>query len=171
MRETHRPRGNPLFDDLDADFGADTAPDPAVDAAGDTNADPDSRSQGFGEAGETWGASDEGFARSRRSRRPPPTSSRESMLGRSASANPLVDALMEAGPETAEHLLRAMEELLLAAQTVVQAAERGVGEQRGSGEQRAASERRGTGAEGPTTSDGESPGGAATGGFSSIHLD
>ncbi len=167
MRETHRPRGNPLFDDLDADFGADFGADTAPDPTAATSSS---------EAGETSGASDEGFARSRRSRRPPPTSSRasvsgKSVSGKSASANPLVDALMEAGPETAEHLLRAMEELLLAAQTVVQAAERGVGEQRGSGEQRAASERRGTGGEGPTTSDGESPGGAATGGFSSIHLD
>lgn len=41
----------------------------------------------------------------------------------------LVNALIEAGPETAEHVVRAAQELLLAAQTVVDAAEKAVHEQ------------------------------------------
>ena len=42
----------------------------------------------------------------------------------------LVNALLEAGPEVAEHVVRAAQELLLAAQTVVEAAEQAVEEQR-----------------------------------------
>jgi hypothetical protein len=42
----------------------------------------------------------------------------------------LVNALLDAGPEVAEHVVRAAQELLLAAQTVVEAAERAVEEQR-----------------------------------------
>ncbi len=42
----------------------------------------------------------------------------------------LVNALLEAGPEVAEHVVRAAQELLLAAQAVVDAAERAVEEQR-----------------------------------------
>ena len=41
----------------------------------------------------------------------------------------LVNALIEAGPEAAEHVVRAAQELLLAAQTVVDAAEKAVHEQ------------------------------------------
>jgi hypothetical protein len=41
-----------------------------------------------------------------------------------------VNALLEAGPDVAEHVVRAAQELLLAAQTVVEAAERAVEEQR-----------------------------------------
>jgi hypothetical protein len=42
----------------------------------------------------------------------------------------LVNALLEAGPEVADHVVRAAQELLLAAQVVVDAAERAVDEQR-----------------------------------------
>jgi hypothetical protein len=41
----------------------------------------------------------------------------------------LVNALLEAGPDVAEHVVRAAQELLLAAQTVVDAAQRAVEEQ------------------------------------------
>ena len=50
---------------------------------------------------------------------PPPT-----------SVESLVNALLEAGPEVADHVVRAAQELLLAAQAVVDAAERAVDEQR-----------------------------------------
>lgn len=43
----------------------------------------------------------------------------------------LVNALLEAGPDVAEHVVRAAQELLLAAQAVVDAAERAVDEQKG----------------------------------------
>jgi len=42
----------------------------------------------------------------------------------------LVNALLESGPEVAEHVVRAAQELLLAAQAVVDAAEHAVEEQR-----------------------------------------
>ncbi len=42
----------------------------------------------------------------------------------------LVNALLEAGPEVADHVVRAAQELLLAAQAVVDAAERAVDEQK-----------------------------------------
>ncbi|HSO97073.1 MAG TPA: hypothetical protein VLV81_13655 [Acidimicrobiia bacterium] len=42
----------------------------------------------------------------------------------------LVNALLEAGPEVAEHVVRAAQELVLAAQAVVDAAERAVDEQK-----------------------------------------
>jgi hypothetical protein len=41
----------------------------------------------------------------------------------------LVNALLEAGPEVAEHVVRAAQELLLAAQAIVDAAEHAVHEQ------------------------------------------
>jgi hypothetical protein len=41
----------------------------------------------------------------------------------------LVSSLLEAGPEVAEHVVRAAQELLLAAQVIVDAAERAVQEQ------------------------------------------
>jgi hypothetical protein len=46
------------------------------------------------------------------------------------SVESLVNALLEAGPEVADHVVRAAQELLLAAQAVVDAAERAVDEQR-----------------------------------------
>jgi len=49
----------------------------------------------------------------------PPPSATESLVG----------ALLEAGPEVAEHVVRAAQELLLAAQVIVDAAERAVQEQ------------------------------------------
>jgi len=49
----------------------------------------------------------------------PPPSATESLVG----------ALLEAGPEVAEHVVRAAQELLLAAQAIVDAAERAVQEQ------------------------------------------
>jgi hypothetical protein len=42
----------------------------------------------------------------------------------------LVNAMLESGPEVAEHVVRAAQELLLAAQTIVDAAERAIDEQR-----------------------------------------
>jgi hypothetical protein len=42
----------------------------------------------------------------------------------------LVNALLDAGPEVADHVVRAAQELLLAAQAIVDAAERAVDEQR-----------------------------------------
>jgi hypothetical protein len=50
---------------------------------------------------------------------PPPT-----------SVESLVNALLEAGPEVADHVVRAAQELLLAAQAIVDAAERAVDEQK-----------------------------------------
>jgi hypothetical protein len=50
---------------------------------------------------------------------PPPT-----------SVESLVNALLEAGPEVADHVVRAAQELLLAAQAVVDAAEQAVDEQK-----------------------------------------
>jgi hypothetical protein len=49
---------------------------------------------------------------------PPPT-----------SVESLVGALLEAGPEVADHVVRAAQELLLAAQAIVDAAEKAVREQ------------------------------------------
>ena len=49
---------------------------------------------------------------------PPPT-----------SVESLVNALLEAGPEVAEHVVRSAQELLLAAQVVVDAADKAVREQ------------------------------------------
>lgn len=43
----------------------------------------------------------------------------------------LVNALLEAGPDVAEHVVRAAQELLLAAQAVIDAADRAVAEQQG----------------------------------------
>ncbi len=42
----------------------------------------------------------------------------------------LVNALLDAGPDVADHVVRAAHELLLAAQAIVDAAERAVDEQR-----------------------------------------
>jgi hypothetical protein len=42
----------------------------------------------------------------------------------------LVNALLEAGPEVREHFVRAAQELLLAAQAVIDAAEHAIAEQR-----------------------------------------
>lgn len=41
----------------------------------------------------------------------------------------LVNSLLEAGPEVAEHVVRAAQELLLAAQTIVDAADKAIQEQ------------------------------------------
>ncbi len=66
---------------------------------------------------------------------PPPTAT-ESLVG----------ALLEAGPEVAEHVVRAAQELLLAAQTIVDAAEQAVQEQQAVRDQaRADGARRGAG--------------------------
>jgi hypothetical protein len=50
--------------------------------------------------------------------------------GATSGADALVAALFEAGPEAAEHLLRAAQELLLAAKAVVDAGERVVEQHR-----------------------------------------
>jgi hypothetical protein len=42
----------------------------------------------------------------------------------------LVNALLDAGPEVAEHVVRAAQELLMAGQAIVDAAERAIDEQR-----------------------------------------
>jgi hypothetical protein len=48
-----------------------------------------------------------------------------------SAADVLVSALFEAGPEAAEHLLKAAQELLLAAKAVVDAGERVIDQHRG----------------------------------------
>ncbi len=63
-----------------------------------------------------------------------PAGEREAKLPLPTALESLVNALLEAGPDVAEHVVRAAQELLLAAQAVVEAAERAVEEQR---EQRA----------------------------------
>jgi hypothetical protein len=64
----------------------------------------------------------------------------------------LVNALLEAGPEVAEHVVKAAQELLLAVQVIVDAADRAVQEQQAIRAERAASEEGGaeeSGAAGP----------------------
>jgi hypothetical protein len=51
-----------------------------------------------------------------------------------SAADVLVSALFEAGPEAAEHLLKAAQELLLAAKAVVDAGERVIDQHRFAGE-------------------------------------
>ncbi|HEY4396186.1 MAG TPA: hypothetical protein VGO28_00800 [Acidimicrobiia bacterium] len=70
-----------------------------------------------------------------------PTPAEHPPLG--ASAEAAVAALFDAGPEAAEHLLKAAQELLLAAKAVVDAGERAV-----------EAHRAGTDATGPTTAEG-----------------
>jgi hypothetical protein len=48
-----------------------------------------------------------------------------------SAADVLVSALLDAGPEAAEHLLKAAQELLLAAKAVVDAGERVIDQHRG----------------------------------------
>lgn len=55
---------------------------------------------------------------------PPP--SLDDLLAPGSTAEAVVAALVEAGPEAAEHLLRASRELLLAAKAMIDAAERAV---------------------------------------------
>jgi hypothetical protein len=62
----------------------------------------------------------------------PPAS--ESSAG--SSAEVLVSALFEAGPEAAEHLLKAAQELLLAAKAVVDAGERVIDQHRSAADAR-----------------------------------
>ena len=57
----------------------------------------------------------------------------------------LVNALLEAGPEVAEHVVKAAQELLLAAQVVVDAADQAVQEQQTIRAERAASDESGAG--------------------------
>jgi hypothetical protein len=58
---------------------------------------------------------------------PPPTFTTELPL---TTIESFIAALVEAGPEVAEHMVRAAQELLLAAQALVSAAERNLAEQR-----------------------------------------
>lgn len=107
LRDPNRPRGNPLFDEADAtafDVPVPRARHPLLSSVPTGDREP--------EAGHEV---DDGE----------PDSSEEADVG-GPGARALLDALVDAGPETAEHLLRAMHELLLAAQTVVEAAERGL---------------------------------------------
>ena len=64
---------------------------------------------------------------------PPPSSSSSSPFGAElplTTIESFIAALVEAGPEVAEHMVRAAQELLLAAQALVSAAERNLAEQR-----------------------------------------
>ncbi|MEZ5169892.1 MAG: hypothetical protein R3A49_03995 [Acidimicrobiia bacterium] len=157
MRDPDRPRGNPLFDDLDAGLGnrgADLADDP-TDAASDGASGARNAA-----SGETSGANDHTFGGTRHDGAAHTTDAE-------AGVRALFEALMAAGPETTDHLLRAMEELLLAARTVMVAAEEGIVEQR-------AAHRPTHGfAAGETGDDSTTPddGGSAHSGFSSIDLD
>ena len=58
---------------------------------------------------------------------PPPSFATELPL---TTIESFIAALVEAGPEVAEHMVRAAQELLLAAQALVSAAERNLAEQR-----------------------------------------
>jgi hypothetical protein len=63
----------------------------------------------------------------------PSTASSSSSLGGElplTTIESFIAALVEAGPEVAEHMVRAAQELLLAAQALVSAAERNLAEQR-----------------------------------------
>ena len=63
----------------------------------------------------------------------PPPSFSSSLLGGElplTTIESFIAALVEAGPEVAEHMVRAAQELLLAAQALVSAAERNLAEQR-----------------------------------------
>jgi hypothetical protein len=63
---------------------------------------------------------------------PPPSFSFSSFGGELplTTIESFIAALVEAGPEVAEHMVRAAQELLLAAQALVSAAERNLAEQR-----------------------------------------
>jgi hypothetical protein len=65
----------------------------------------------------------------------------------------LVNALLEAGPEVAEHVVKAAQELLLAVQVVVDAADRAVQEQQAIRAERAASDESGAGDGGAADAD------------------
>jgi len=56
----------------------------------------------------------------------PPGPSLDDLLPPGSTAEAVVAALVDAGPEAAEHLLRASQELLLAAKAMIDAAERAV---------------------------------------------
>lgn len=155
MRDPDRPRGNPLFDDLDAGLG-DRAADPADDTSDGVSGAPDARAAA---SGETSGANDHTFGGTRHD--DADTTDAE------AGVQALFEALMAAGPETADHLLRAMEELLLAARTVMVAAEKGIVEQRAAGRRAPGS----AAGESDDEPDAPSDGGSAHSGFSSIDLD
>ncbi len=137
LRDPNRPRGNPLFDEADStsfDVDARRARHPRLSAVptGATEEEPEGEEPG-GEATE-------------------PEEPTGGATGRTdVGVGGLLDALVDAGPETAEHLLRAVNELLLAAQTVIAAAERGL-EQRGEAEPSAPD------ADAPTSAEGDRPG-------------
>jgi len=64
---------------------------------------------------------------------PPPSTASSSSFGGElplTTIESFIAALVEAGPEVAEHMVRAAQELLLAAQALVSAAERNLAEQR-----------------------------------------
>ena len=64
---------------------------------------------------------------------PPPSTAASSSFGGElplTTIESFIAALVEAGPEVAEHMVRAAQELLLAAQALVSAAERNLAEQR-----------------------------------------
>jgi hypothetical protein len=62
---------------------------------------------------------------------PPTDAPPETGLPAPTAIESLINALLEAGPDVAEHVVRAAQELLLAAQAVVDAADRAVEEQHG----------------------------------------
>jgi hypothetical protein len=120
LRDPNRPRRNPLFDEVDTT---------SFDVPGARPRHPllSSVPTGGGYA-ESEHETDRGRAPEDDTTRPDATD--EPAGGAELGVGGLLDALVGAGPETAEHLLRAMHELLLAAQTVIEAAERGM-DQRG----------------------------------------
>src|SRR5688572_11477991 len=87
----------------------------------------------------------------------PPNSSAELPL---TTIESFIAALVEAGPEVAEHMVRAAQELLLAAQALVSAAERNLAEQRRLREQ-AEAEAAAAAAPGSGASDGSDTNGPA----------
>jgi hypothetical protein len=61
-------------------------------------------------------------------------------LGPPTAVESLVGALLEAGPDVAEHVVKAAQELLLAVQVIVDAADRAVQEQQGARKEQTASD-------------------------------
>lgn len=122
MRDPGTARSNPLL-------GHETVEDPIDDSAPDRSVAGDAAADEFGtraEAGRDAGWKD-------------PTSqpfpdddwaTLEDLLAPGSAGEAVVTALMEAGPEALEHLTAAGHELLLAAKTMIDAAERGLAEYR-----------------------------------------
>ena len=132
LRDPNRPRGNPLFDDIDPtvpSFGDHAAEFPAPVGPSAT-ARPRPHHPLFDDRADRDDAPG-GESRRETGREEPASGRSEEGPDGPFTASGLLDALADAGPEAAAHLIRAMEELLLAARTVLSAAERGVDGTRG----------------------------------------